>query len=360
MNRKLLSVGSATAVVAIVVALAVGAGCSATRSGTAPGSGAATPAPTSVVRLGFFPNITHSQALVGVAQGRFQKAFGDRATLQPQAFNAGPEAIEALFAKQIDISYIGPNPSINGYVKSQGKALKVIAGATSGGAVLVLRRDVAVTKPADLAGKKLATPQLGNTQDVALRAYLKANDLATTDKGGNVEIIPTANPDSLTLLQKKEIHGAWVPEPWGARLEKEANGRVFLDERDLWPGGRFVTANVIVRTEFLEKNPELVKAFLAEHVDLTLWINDNPAEARKIANEQIKALTGKALPSDVLDPAWERLEITYDPVSSSLLKSADAAFELGFLGKEKPDLSGIYELAPLNGVLKEKGLAEVK
>lgn len=360
MNRKRAQIVQTTVVLAIVVALATGAGCSATRSGTAPGSGAATPAPTSVVRLGFFPNITHSQALVGVAQGRFQKAFGDRATVQPQAFNAGPGVIEALFAKQIDISYIGPNPSINGYVKSQGKALKVIAGATSGGAVLVLRKDVAVAKPADLAGKKLATPQLGNTQDVALRAYLKANGLSTTDKGGTVEIIPTADPDSLTLLQKKEIDGAWVPEPWGARLVKEANGRVFLDERDLWPGGRFVTANVIVRTEFLEQNPDLVRTFLAEHVEVTRWIDDNPAEAKRIANEEIGRLTGQALPLDVLDAAWNRLEITYDPVSSSLLKSADAAFELGFLGKEKPDLTGMYELAPLNGVLKEKGLAEVK
>jgi len=311
------------------------------------------------MRVGYFPNITHSQALIGVARGDFQKALGSNVTLDPKVFNAGPSVIEAIFANQLDLSYIGPNPAVNGYVKSNGQALRVIAGATSAGAALIVRSDANIAKPEDLAGKKIASPQLGNTQDVALRAYLAAHDLKPTEKGGNVQVIPTDNPQILDLFRQRQIDGAWVPEPWATRLIVEGGGKLFLDERDLWPGGDFVTGNIIVTTQFLKDHPDLVKAWLRAHVEVTQWELANPDQAKQIANDEIKRLTGKALPKEVIDGAWSRMRITYDPISASLYQSAEAAYAAGFL-KDKPDLAGIYDLTPLNEVLKEKGLPPVK
>jgi sulfonate transport system substrate-binding protein len=311
------------------------------------------------MRVGYFPNITHSQALVGVARGDFQKVLGSDVTLDVKIFNAGPSVIEALFAGQIDLSYIGPNPAINGYVQSKGEALRVIAGATSGGAAFVVRPDANIAKPEDLAGKKLASPQLGNTQDVALRAYLAEHGLKLAEKGGNVQVTPTDNPQILDLFRQKQIDGAWVPEPWASRLMVDGGGKLFLDERDLWPGGDFVTANIIVSTKFLKEHPDLVKAWLRAHVEVTQWELANPDQAKQISNDEIKRLTGKALAKEVIDGAWSRMRITYDPISVSLFKSADAAYTAGFL-KEKPNLSGIYDLKLLNEVLKEKGLPSVK
>ena len=311
------------------------------------------------MRVGYFPNITHSQALIGVARGDFQKALGSNVTLDVKIFNAGPSVIEALFAGQIDLSYIGPNPAINGYVQSKGEALRVIAGATSGGAAFIVRPDASIAKPEDLAGKKLASPQLGNTQDVALRAYLAEHGFKVIEKGGNVQVMPTDNPQILDLFRQKQIDGAWVPEPWASRLMVDGGGKLFLDERDLWPGGDFVTANIIVSTKFLKEHPDSVKAWLRAHVEVTQWELANPDQAKQISNDEIKRLTGKALAQEVIDGAWSRMRITYDPISASLFKSADAAYTAGFL-KEKPDLSGIYDLKLLNEVLKEKELSAVK
>ena len=329
-------------------------------------SQATTPASTSsagsaatTVRLGYFPNITHSQALIGVARGDFQKALGANVTLDTKQFNAGPSVIEALFANQLDIAYIGPNPAINGYTKSNGEALRIVAGATSGGAALVVRPQSNITKPEDLAGKKLASPQLGNTQDVALRAYLADHGLKTKDKGGTVEVVPTDNPMILDLFKQGQIDGAWVPEPWASRLIVDGGGKLFLDERDLWPNGEFVTAHIIVSTAFLKAHPDLVKAFLQAHVEITQWEQQNSDQAKQLVNEQIKVLTGKALAKEVIDGAWGRMQITYDPISSSLVKSAESAYKAGFL-KANPDLSGIYDLTLLNEVLAEKKLSAVK
>ncbi len=324
---------------------------------------AGAPASTTIVRIGYFPNITHAQALIGMSAERsdFSRALGANAKIDPKIFNAGPAEIEALFAGELDLAYIGPSPAINGYVRSKGEALRIVSGAVSGGAVLVVRADANIKDAKDFSGKRIATPQLGNTQDVALRYYLHSHNLASQEKGGAVSIVPTDNPNILTLFQKKEIEAAWVPEPWGARLVKEGNGRIFLDERDLWlPDRKFVTGNVIVSTKFASAHPDLVRRWLAAHVELTQWINANPADAKRIANSEIARLTGKALPADELDDAWQRLDVTYDPISSSLYLSADRAFALGFLGKDKPDLSGIYDLTLLNQVLAEKNLPSVK
>ena len=308
-----------------------------------------------VIRVGAFPNITHPQAMVGKSNGWFDKAMGPQVKIEWKSFNAGPSAIEALFAGAIDMTYIGPNPAISGYVRSNGEALRIVAGATSGGAALVVRKDAGIQKPEDFHGKKVASPQMGNTQDVALRAWLIAHGMKSTDKGGDVQVIPLANPDQLTLFLKKQLDGAWAPEPWATRLIQEGNGRLFLDERTLWPNGDFVTAHLIVRTQFLKEHPDLVKNWIRAHVELTDWINGHLPEAKKLLNQQIAKETGKALPDAELEEAFGRLKPTYDPLRASLLVSAKSEFEAGFLGRQKPDLSSMYDLTLLNQVLAEKG-----
>jgi NitT/TauT family transport system substrate-binding protein len=311
------------------------------------------------LRIGYFPNINHAQAVIGLGNGDFQRALGNNVKLETFQFNAGPSAIESLLANRIDASYIGPNPAINGYVVSDGRDVRVIAGATSGGASFVVRNDSGINTVKDLGGKKFASPQLGNTQDVALRKYLVDNGFKTIENGGNVTVTPVANADILTLFLKKELDGAWVPEPWATRLVKEANGKILIDERDLWPPeGKFVTAHIIVRPDYLKQNPDVIKKLIAAHVNETQWINDNKEQAIKEFNVQLKKLTGKELPEDVLAESLTRLEFTDDPIKSSLLKSANDAYDLGFLakGEARPDLNGIYDLVLLNQVLTEKGL----
>ena len=308
-----------------------------------------------VLRIGYFSNINHAQAVIGLGNGDFQKELGD-IKVETQIFNAGPSAIEALFADRIDVTYVGSNPAINGYIKSDGNDLRIISGAASGGAVFVVRNDAGINSSADFADKKFASPQIGNTQDVALRSYLLKNGYKTTENGGNVTVTPASNPDIVTLFLKKSIDGAWVPEPWGAKLVKEANGKILVDERDLWPNGKFVTSQIVVRTDYLKNHPDVIKKLLEAHVDETNWINNNKDQAFQVFNAQLEKITGKKIPIDELQDAFSRLEITYDPVKESLYKSANNAFELGFLGEKKPDLSNIYDLTILNQVLEEKNL----
>ncbi len=311
-----------------------------------------------VVRVGYFPNITHSQALVGLARGDFQRSLGSDVTIEPTTFNAGPSVIEALFGGELDLAYIGPNPAINGYVQSKGKALRIVAGATSGGAALVVRRDAGIRAAADFAGRKVASPQLGNTQDVALRNWLAANALLPREKGGSVDVVPTQNPMILDLFRRGDIAGAWVPEPWASRLVVEGDGVVLLDERRLWPGGNFVTAQVIVRTDFLREHPSLVRAWLEAHVAVTEWELAHPVDAKRVVNEEIGRLTGRKLADEVLAQAWERMRPTWDPIAPSLVSSAEAAHTAGFL-RERPSLDGIYDLTLLNEILRSKQLPEV-
>ncbi len=314
------------------------------------------------LHIGYFPNINHAQAVIGLGNGDFQKTLGKNVNIQTTVFNAGPSAIEALLAKRIDVTYVGSNPAINGYVVSDGKDLKIIAGASSGGASFVVRKDAGIKSPKDFAGKKFASPQLGNTQDISLRSYLIKNGFKTTDQGGNVAVVPVANPDILTLFLKKQLDGAWVPEPWATRLVKEANGRIFLDERSIWPDGKFVTANVAASTDYLKNNPDVVSKLLAAHVNETLWINNHKDEAIKAFNTQTKKLTGKAIAEEELIQAFARIDFTYDPLKLSLFQSANNAYDLGFLakGKPHPDLSGIFDLTLLDQVLKSKELTGIE
>lgn len=310
------------------------------------------------VRLGYFPNLTHAQALLGVDGGDYEKAVAPL-RLVTRVFNAGPQAMEALFAGELDLTYVGSGPAINAYARSKGRALRVVAGAASGGAALVVRAESGIAGPRDLDGRTIATPQIGNTQDIALRAFLKEHALAPRDNGGSVRVAAIASPDILNLMRRGEIDAAWVPEPWVARLTHEAGARLLLDERQLWPDGRFPTAVVVVSQSFLGEHPELVRRFLAAHVDVTRWIREHPAEARARVNESLERLLGKPMPPGVLDDSFSRLEVTYDPIESSLLRSAGRAFELGFLGRERPDLDGLVDSCLLDDVLVERGLEPI-
>lgn len=313
-----------------------------------------------VIRIGHFPNLTHAQALAGRSNGWYQKAFAPEARVEWKSFNAGPSLIEALFAGEIDLAFVGPNPTITGYVRSNGEALRVIAGAVSGGASLVVAEDSGITRPGDFHGRKIASPQLGNTQDVALRAWLAGHGLKRRDQGGDVTVVPVSNADQLTLFLQKQIDAAWAPEPWASRLLQDAHARRFLDERELWPQGRFVTTNVIASTKFLRAHPDQVKRFLEAHVALTEWINQHTDEVIRLLNAEFKAETGKSLSSTVVNDAFGRFEVTYDPERASLQMMAQRAFELGLLGvKQPPDLLHLYDLSILNEVLKEKGLEPV-
>jgi NitT/TauT family transport system substrate-binding protein len=315
--------------------------------------------PDSELRIGYFPNINHAQAVIGLGRGDFQRALGEDVNVKTQLFNAGPSAIEALFANQIDVTYVGPNPAINGYVQSNGHALRIIAGAASGGAVFVVRNDAGIDSPDDFANKKFSSPQLGNTQDVALRKYLLDHGYKTRENGGNVEVLPAKNADIVTLMIKKDIDGAWVPEPWGAKLVKEANAKILVDERDLWPNGDFVSAHIIARTEYLKNNPEIIEKLLRAHINETEWINQNPDAALQTFNAELEKLTGKTIPEDEFRDGMSRLELTYDPIKESLFQSANDAFDIGFLGDSRPDLSKIYDLTILNKVLRESGSTEI-
>jgi NitT/TauT family transport system substrate-binding protein len=305
----------------------------------------------SALRLGYFPNITHAPALIGVKNGLFQQSLGST-KLEPKTFNAGPAAIEALFSGAIDATYIGPNPAINGWATSKGTALKIIAGSTSGGAGLVVK--AGINAPADLKGKKIATPQLGNTQDVALRAWLKSNGLnADQQGGGDVSVLPQDNATAIQAFAQGAIDGAWVPEPNLSRMIIESKGKLLVNEKDLWPGGQFVTTHLIVKQEFLKKYPETVKKLLQGHIAAEKVIATDNAGAQKAANEQIAALSGKPLKDEILTSAFKNLTFTNDPVASSLYTSAQHAQDVGLL---KPvDLKGIYDLGPLNELLKADG-----
>jgi NitT/TauT family transport system substrate-binding protein len=309
------------------------------------------------VRLGYFPNITHATALVGVAKGIYATKLG-KDKLETQTFNAGPAAVEALFAKAIDATYVGPNPSINAWSQSNGTAIKIISGATSGGAALVVKPEI--TKAADLKGKTIATPQLGNTQDVAFKYWLKKEGLNIDATTGTGDLKVTAQENGITLqaFQDNQIAGAWVPEPWVTRLVQEGGGKVLVDESSLWPGGNFVTTQLIVRTEFLKDHPGAVKRLLAGHVAANDYVNDHAAEAQTAANAEIERITGKKLAAGVITTAWKNLRFTNNPIASSLKTGAKHAESIGLL---KPvSLTGIYDLKLLNAVLTAAGKETVK
>ena len=360
LRRKLVGAAVAVATIGSLAACS----SSGTDNASASGSPSASAAAVKTVRLGFFPNLTHAPALIGMQEGYFKDALKPLGvSVTPTAFNAGPDAVTALFANQLDISYIGPNPTISAYTQSKGEAIKVISGAASGGAALVVAKDI--NSAADLKGKTLATPQLGNTQDVALRYWLKEQGLsATTEGGGDVSIKPQSNADGLTAFSTGQIQGAWVPEPWVS--EYVAKGaKVLVDEKSLWPDGKFVTTNIVVRTEFLNEHPDIVEAVLGGHVEALQEIKDDPKDAKADVQASLQSLTGSTLDPQIIDSAWKQVEFTADPLPSTLVTSAQHAVDVGLLDQGEIDAAGglpgaLYDLGPINKALAAAGEPEVK
>lgn len=343
-----------------VVALSLAACATGAADPAGPG---APPDGITTIRLGFFPNLTHGPALVGLQEGLFRDALKEQdLTVTPTAFNAGPDAVSALFGGSLDIAYIGPNPAINAYAESGGEAIRVIAGAASGGAALVVRPDI--TEPEDLRGRKIATPQLGNTQDVAFRAWLKENGLSSdVDGGGDVSITPQANAEGLAAYASGQIDGAWVPEPWVSEYLR-AGAQVLVDETTLWPQAQFVTTHVIVRTEFLEQYPDAVAAFLSGHLAALQEIEADPAATADAANAFLKSLTGSSLDPQVLTSAWANVRFTADPLPDTLKRSAEDAIDIGLLDAGTLEAAGglpgtLYDLTLLNKALSDTGRPEV-
>ncbi|CAL9385402.1 Putative aliphatic sulfonates-binding protein [Streptomyces sp. enrichment culture] len=304
------------------------------------------------VRIGYFGNITHATALVGNQKGFFQKALG-ATRAQYAVFNAGPSEIEALNSGSLDIGWIGPSPAINGYTKSGGKNLRIIGGSASGGVKLVVNPEK-IKSLKDVEGKRIATPQLGNTQDVAFLNWAAEQGWKVDPQSGkgDVTVVRSDNKVTPDAYKAGSVDGAWVPEPTASRLVAEG-GKVLLDEASLWPEEKFVITNIVVSQKFLKEHPEAVEAVLRASVETNQWIKDHPEEAKAAANSQLAADTGKALPAEILDPAWKSIQVTDDPLAATLDAQAGHAVRAGLL--EKPDLEGIYDLTLLNKVLEAAG-----
>jgi NitT/TauT family transport system substrate-binding protein len=302
--------------------------------------------PAAELRLGYFPNVTHAPALIGLEKGLFEKELGGT-KLTRQEFNAGPNEVAALLGGSLDIGFIGSGPAINAYAKSDGEAVRLISGVTSGGAQLVVRPDIAT--PADLAGKTVVTPQLGNTQDVALKKWLADQGLT-----GKVQVTNLENAQTLDAFRGGEVQAAWLPEPWSSRLVLDAGAKVLLDEKSLWPDGRFPTTVVIVRTQFLDEHPETVRAFLRGLVASIDYANDNEADAQAAVNGQLEELTGKALKPAVIERAWSNITLTFDPIAGEFKQLAQDQVTAG-IAEEAPEVAGFADLTALNAVLEEAG-----
>jgi NitT/TauT family transport system substrate-binding protein len=307
------------AVLAVLVSLA---GCSRIDRGE---DSVADRGPATEVRLGYFPNVTHATALIGVRNGFFSRELG-RTKVTTQLFDAGPDEVGALLGGSLDVAFIGPGPAINAYAKSDGKSVRLVAGAASGGAQLIARPGVE-----SLRGKTVATPQLGNTQDVALKKWLHANRVP------DVQIVNSDNAQTLAAFRDGKIDAAWVPEPWASRLVLEAGGRVLLNERDLWPQGRFPTTVILVRTRFLAEHRETVHALLRGAVNAMEWARANESQARAAVNESLAEHTGKPLAGPVLERAFREIELSPDLLTGQLQEMAHDAVTAGVVAKA-PDL----------------------
>jgi NitT/TauT family transport system substrate-binding protein len=331
----------AAAVAIPILALALGA-CSraSTPTTTSTDQGAA-----SELRLGYFPNVTHTAALIGVDKGYFTKELGST-KLTTQTFNAGPDEVSALLGGSLDAAFIGSGPSINGFAKSNG-AIKLVAGATSGGAQLVVKPDI--HSIADLKGKTLATPQLGNTQDVALKTWLAKNNLT-----GQVTVTNLANAQTLSEFQKGDIQGGWLPEPYSSQLVLTGGAKVLVDESTLWPGGQFPTTVLVVRTAFLQQHPATVQALIKGELDAVDYAHSDKAGAESAVNDQLKQLTGKALSTAVVDRAFGEIQLTLDPLAADFPELTKDQVTAG-VTKTTPSLTGFANLDAVNTVLKAAG-----
>ena len=297
-----------------------------------------------VIRVGHFPNITHAQALVArnfERQGRswFEPRMSEGVHIQWFAYNAGPSAMEAIFAGSLDLTYVGPNPAINAYARSGGDEIRVVAGAMTGGSALVVQGDADLNQPADFRGRRIATPQFGNTQDVAARAWLTAGGLRITQTGGDAQVLPTTNPDQLALFAARQLDAVWTIEPWVSRLELEAGGRVLIEETEA------VTTLLVSRAAFLAGHGETARQFVAAHRELTDWIVRNPDEAQRMMADELRLQFRMHVAPEVLARAWTRLTPTSEISLESLEGFVRAAQEVGFL-RAMPDLSRLLAVPP--------------
>ena len=294
-----------------------------------------------VIRFGHFPNITHAQGVIAHAltrqgKGWFEERLGQNVEIQWFTYNAGPSAMEAIFAGSLDVTYVGPGPALNAHFKSNGQEIRVISGAANAGAALVVKADSPIKNPADFRGKKIAAPQLGNTQDISCRAWLKAHGFNVTLTGGDVMVIPTANPDQLALLQKGSVDAVWTVEPWVTRLEREAKARVFLEDKDT------ITTWLVSSVRFLRDRHDLAKKIAEANVELTKWIQEHESEAQKLLIEELKAETRADFPPDAVAQAWKRIHFTSEISRELIAKSVQDGKGAGFL-KGSTDTSKLIE-----------------
>ena len=300
------------------------------------------------IRVAFFPSISHAAPIVGIENGIFERSIGQEIKIETKLFDSGPQVIESIFANSIDVAYVGPGPVINGFLKSNGDAIKILAGAASGGASFIVQPDSGLDSIENFDGKRIASPQISNSQDVSLRHYLASNNLHPVEKGGTVFVLNISNPDIYTLFAKGEIDGAWVPEPWATMLVEELDGVRLFNEENLWPNEEFTSVLLIARTDYLEKNPELVKNWLKSHEETIAWINANPDKSKSIFEGFLKKHMGKSLPTKIIDESFSNLTITSDPIKSSVLIFAERADSLGYLGRDGYNLDGIFYQSDLN------------
>ncbi len=294
------------------------------------------------IRVAFFPNIGHAIPIVGLERGIFEDNFGNSTVIERKLFDSGPQVIETLFAKSIDLAYVGPGPAINGFLKSENHDVVILSGAATGGASFIVHPNSQINSVDDFAGKRIAAPQIGNSQDVSLRNYLSENGLKPYQKGGTVIVLNIPNPDIYTLFTKGEIDAAWIPEPWATILVQELNGKRLFYEEELWPENKFASVLLIGRQEYVVANPEVVVTWLESHQQTVNWINDHPQETRIIFNQFMQNTLGQTLSDSVVDEALGNLVITTDSVNDSIYTFAQRADSLGYLGRDGYTLDGIF------------------
>ena len=286
------------------------------------------------IRIAYFPNIGHAIPIVGMEMGFFQDGVGDTVKIETRIFDSGPQAIESLFANSVDLAYVGPGPAINGFLNSKDHSVKILAGSASGGASFVVHPDSVIDSASDFAGKKIAAPQIGNTQDVSLRHYLSENGLKPAEKGGSVVVYNISNPDIYSLFVKGDIDGAWVAEPWATILETELDGKRLFHEEELWPNQEFASVLLIGDARYVEENPAVVSGLLDSHRSTAVWINENPVQTRIVFNNFLDSYLGRPLSDSVVDTALSHITITADPIPDSVYAFAKKADALGYLGRD--------------------------
>ena len=300
------------------------------------------------IRVAFFPSIGHIIPIVGLEEKIFEKGIGEEKQIETKLFDSGPQVIESIFSGSIDVAYVGPGPIINGFLKSDGKDIKILSGAASGGASFIIQPNSGLESLENFDGKRIASPQISNSQDVSLLHYLESHGFKSVEKGGTVFVLNISNPDIYTLFAKGDIDGAWVPEPWATILVQELDGIRLFNEEKLWPNEEFASVLLIVRTEYLENNPETIQKWVESHEKIVTWINSNPDKSKSLFSSFLIDYMGKSLPTKIIDESFSNITITSDPIKNSVIIFAERADSLGYLGRDGYNLDGIFYNAVLN------------